>query len=215
MGVIDDHPAVARGVVSELGLFLHRPIHEFVASHVAQLVDGDDEVDLILLDIQLRDGTDAAQNVTRLRSRGWPVLLYSQELDLRIIAGCLGAGAMGIVGKHEDPEQLAEAVEVVLGGEPYLNRMWAAAIEEEPHWLAPKLSAREREAMRLYAMGLPLKSVARRMNVSAETAKEFLLRVRRKYSAAQRPADTKMDLFLRAVEDGILPPPAGPTYDLP
>ena len=41
------------------------------------------------------------------------------------------------------------------------------------------LAPREIEAIQLYAVGLPLKSVARRMGVSQETIREYLLRVRR------------------------------------
>lgn len=69
------------------------------------------------------------------------------------------------------------------------------------------MAPREAEAVRLYAAGLPLKSVARRMALSQETVKEYLLRARRKYAAAGRPAQTKTDLYRRAVEDGYLDAP--------
>ena len=66
------------------------------------------------------------------------------------------------------------------------------------------LSEREREALRLYAANLPAKSVARRMGVSEGTVKVYLRRVRSKYQALNRPAATKLDLYRRAVEDGIV-----------
>ncbi len=72
----------------------------------------------------------------------------------------------------------------------------------------PSLSHREREALTLYASGLPLKSVARRMAVTEYTAKEYLKRVRRKYGEAGRPANTKLELYWRAVEDGLSRVPA-------
>ncbi len=72
----------------------------------------------------------------------------------------------------------------------------------------PSLSHREREALTLYASGLPLKSVARRMTVTEYTAKEYLKRVRRKYGEAGRPANTKLELYWRAVEDGLSRVPA-------
>jgi DNA-binding NarL/FixJ family response regulator len=53
---------------------------------------------------------------------------------------------------------------------------------------------------------MPLKSVARRMGLSEETVKQYVCRVREKYSRAGRAAPTKMDLYYRAVEDGHLPP---------
>ena len=80
-------------------------------------------------------------------------------------------------------------------------------MEDADDWPVPELAPRESEALGLYATGLPLKSVARRMHLSEDTVKEYLDRVRRKYTRAGRPAYTKVDLYQRAVEDGYLPPP--------
>lgn len=54
---------------------------------------------------------------------------------------------------------------------------------------------------------MKLSSVARRLGVSEDTARTYLLRARHKYAAAGRAANTKTDLYIRAVEDGILPSP--------
>jgi len=59
----------------------------------------------------------------------------------------------------------------------------------------------------MYASGLPMKSVARRMGISPETVKDYLMRVRRRYEEVGRPAATKTELYFRAVEDGLVDPP--------
>ena len=51
-----------------------------------------------------------------------------------------------------------------------------------------------------------MKSVARRMCISEETAKQYVGRVREKYSCDGRAGRTKLELYYRAVEDGHLPP---------
>ena len=99
----------------------------------------------------------------------------------------------------------AEAVLTVAGGEPYLSPEWALALYGNDAWGVPSLAPREAEALKLYAAGLPLKLVARRMEISQETAREYLLRVRRKYAEVGRDAGTKSDLYYLAVEDGHLP----------
>ena len=72
----------------------------------------------------------------------------------------------------------------------------------------PALSHQEKRALQLYATGMPMKSVARKMTISDETVKQYLGRVREKYARAGRAAPTKLDLYHRAVEDGhLLPPP--------
>ncbi len=39
------------------------------------------------------------------------------------------------------------------------------------------------------------------------TVNDYLLRIRAKYAQQGREALTKVDLYKRAVEDGVLPPP--------
>jgi hypothetical protein len=42
-----------------------------------------------------------------------------------------------------------------------------------------------------------------------ETLKTHLRRIRAKYAEVGRPAPTRRDLYVRAVEDGLLAPPSG------
>jgi hypothetical protein len=60
-----------------------------------------------------------------------------------------------------------------------------------------------------------LPTLARRLGIDHETLKTHLRRIRAKYAAVGRPAPTRRDLYVRAVEDGVVPPPAesGPPPD--
>lgn len=78
------------------------------ASTVADLLELATDLDLVLLDLQLGDDSDPAQNVERIVGRGWPVLLYTQETRGGVVARCLRAGAGGLVTKGEDLAVLAE-----------------------------------------------------------------------------------------------------------
>ena len=82
------------------------------------------------------------------------------------------------------------------------------AVEGDRAFADAQLSARERDVLRLYAAGLPLKVVADRLGVAYSTAKENITRVRVKYVEVGRPAPTKVDLLRRAMEDGILAEPS-------
>jgi predicted DNA-binding protein (UPF0251 family) len=83
----------------------------------------------------------------------------------------------------------------------------AAILAEAPEDV-PNLSIQELTALRLYASGMKLDSVARRMNVSPATAKEYLDRVRAKYAQAHRSVRSKSDMHRAAIEDGFLAPDA-------
>lgn len=177
------------------------------ARHVHDVLATPGPYEVVVLDVQLGDDSDPADNVRRLSDRGWPVLLYTQETNARMVARCFTAGAKGIVGKGQDLGDLLEALGLVADGQPYLSGEWAAVLSSDAA-VIPSLAPREAEALRMYATGLPMKSVARRMGISPETVKDYLMRVRRRYDEVGRPAATKTELYVRAVEDGLVPPPA-------
>lgn len=210
VAVVDDHPAVRIGTLEGLRPHLPGLIEACSVSTVRGLLDllhsGLTPPDVVLLDVCLADGSSPADNTLALTAAGMRVLLYTQDARPGVVASCLRAGAMGIVGKHEELTALAEAVRTVSRKEPHLNAEWAAALDSDSGWAVPRLAPRELEALRLYATGIAVKSVARRMQISPETVREYLHRVRRKYLQAGRPASTKSDLYVRAVEDGHLPP---------
>lgn len=68
----------------------------------------------------------------------------------------------------------------------------------------PRLSPRERRALAYYVQGMTTVQVAQEMQISYETAKTFLRRVRAKYAAVERPAGKRSELIVRAEEDGIV-----------
>lgn len=205
VALVEDHPAILTALTVELHAAF--PVREVrTARHVDELLDSDGPYDVVILDVQLNDDSDPVENVRRLTERGWPVLLYTQETNARVVARCFRAGASGIVSKSQDLADLMEAVRIVADSQPYLSGDWAAALASEAAAI-PALAPREAEALRMYASGLPMKSVARRMGISPETVKDYLMRVRRRYDEVGRPAATKTELYFRAVEDGLVAPP--------
>lgn len=206
IGAVDDHPVILAG----LSLALQQHLPGCTVEPVAQTVDAylgqASGVDVILLDLELHDRSDPADNVTRLLAIA-PVLLFTQDHRSGLVSRAFQAGASGILSKSEELSTVARAVRTVLTGEPFLSPNWAAILAQDEAWASPNLAPREMEAVRLYAAGMKLASVARRLGVSEDTARTHLLRARHKYAVAGRPAATKTDLYVRAVEDGLLPLP--------
>lgn len=214
VGAVDDHPAILRGLMSGLRELLPTllvpAMGTTVAGFLAEVDALEREPHVVLLDLSLGDGTQPAANVAALKSRGMRVLLFTQEVRLRPVAEAFRAGADGLVGKHESFDVIAGAIAEVAKGGAWLPSEWAAAITIEYDWMAPHLSARERDTISLYATGLPLKTVARRLGMSEHTAKEHTVRVKRKYSQVGRGIHSRTDFYIRAVEDGLIPPPDSP-----
>jgi DNA-binding NarL/FixJ family response regulator len=164
--------------------------------------------DVVVLDLTLGDGTTVTGNVTRLVGDGSSVIIHS--VADRPAAGreALLAGAAGVVSKSHPIGDVMAAIRVVSRGESLDNVEWASAVDGDRAFADAQLSAREREVLRLYAAGLPLKVVADRLGVAYSTAKENITRVRVKYVEVGRPAPTKVDLLRRAMEDGIVAQPS-------
>ncbi|WP_233221033.1 response regulator [Streptomyces carminius] len=161
--------------------------------------------DVVLLDLLLKDGSDPADNIRRLRETGSRVLIISTVADRPRVIAAVRAGADGYLTKDNELETLVEAVETVAAGgtahSPELAFAWAHDTGPD----RPRLSPKELEVLRGYASGLTLKATARRVGVSPHTAKYYLDRVKDKYRRAGRPAYTKTDLASRLREDGIGP----------
>lgn len=72
----------------------------------------------------------------------------------------------------------------------------------------PTFSARQVDVLTAYGQSSALIDVvARGLGMTGESMKTHLRRIRAKYSAVGRAAPTRRDLYVRAIEDGYLPPP--------
>ena len=162
--------------------------------------------DIVLLDLTLGDGTTVAENVSSLAGES-AVIVHSVADRPASVREALATGAVGVVSKASPLEEVVQAVRTVAAGEPLDNVEWAAVVESDRAFADAQLSTREREVLRLYAAGLPLKAVADRLGIAFSTAKENIARIRGKYVGVGRPAPTKVDLLRRAIEDGIMSSP--------
>lgn len=72
--------------------------------------------------------------------------------------------------------------------------------------MSAALTRRESEVLALYASGETAERVAEELFVSQATVIDHIRRIRAKYAAVDRAAPTKVDLFRRAVEDGLIEP---------
>lgn len=205
VAVVDDHESVRVGLQAafvEAG-------HDFIlaASNVDELIAGlgGREVDVVVLDLSLGDGSSVTRNVKSVQAIGAPVLVHSIADRVDLVREALAAGAAGVIPKSASMRTVVTAATTVARGEVLNNLEWATAIDADRDFAKAELGRREREILHLYASGLPLKLAAEQLGIGYSTAREYLDRIRAKYVEVGRPAPTKVDLLRRAVEDGILP----------
>jgi DNA-binding CsgD family transcriptional regulator len=68
----------------------------------------------------------------------------------------------------------------------------------------PELAPREKEVLLAWILNDNKDDVARQLEISATTVRTHLQRIRDKYAAAGRPANTKATLLARAIQDGLI-----------
>ncbi|MBM7504247.1 response regulator [Agromyces aurantiacus] len=203
LAIVDDHRMLLgalsewlRGAASDVELVAAVPSWSELLAHP------EFPVDVVLLDLDLRDNIPISIKLSTLKSAGVRTMLMSTYSEPAVVREALGAGALGYLVKSEPVETIVEAIRAAQRGESYLSRELEDALDGDG--AAPRLSAQERRVMALYGAGQPVKAVAFQLGISEETAKSYLKRIREKYRLAGYDVGTKVALRKRAIADGIL-----------
>ncbi|GAB3600706.1 response regulator transcription factor [Microbacterium tumbae] len=210
VALIDDHESVRLGLEAacerdgrQSVVFSGSTVSSYLAWRMSTRAA---PADVVVLDLTLGDGTTVTENVSALVADGASVVIHSVADRPAAVREALSAGAAGVISKSSALDEVLDAIRTVARGEALNNVEWASAVEGDRAFADAQLSVREREVLRLYATGLPLKVVAERLGVAYSTAKENITRIRVKYVEVGRPAPTKVDLLRRAMEDGLVAP---------
>lgn len=175
-----------------------------VASWPELLTHPEFPVDVVLLDLDLKDNIPISLKLSTLKTTGVATVLMSTYSEPAVVREALAAGALGYLVKSEDAEMIVEAIRAARMGESFISAELDLALNAGEAGGAPKLSAQERRVMALYGAGEPVKAVAFQLGISDETAKSYLKRIREKYRVAGYDVGTKVALRKRAIQDGIL-----------
>ncbi len=171
---------------------------------LAQAQDGEEAVqlvkelkpDVLVTDIEMPGltGIEASETLRQSGSetRVLIVTTFARPGDLQ---RALQAGVLGYVLKDAPSEELADAVRRVARGQ----RAIASELAESA-WSAPVvLTARERDILRLVEEGKSNKEIARLLNLSPGTVRNYLAEATQKLGAANR-----IEAFQIARENGWL-----------
>jgi DNA-binding NarL/FixJ family response regulator len=164
-------------------------------------------LEVVVLDLRLADGSSPVSNAERLSERGARVIAYTSGEHPQLIRLAATSDVMALVRKSAPMSALVDAVEGVRRGAHLLSADLAAAIHSDPRIRSAGLSPQEVRVLQLFADGVKSQVVASELGIAPGTVDDYVRRIRSKYSAAGRPAHTKIDLYKRAVEDGLLPVP--------
>lgn len=178
--VVDDHPVVRDGVVTQLA----RHADICVVGHAGDAEEavretGELRPDVVLLDLRLPDGL-AVDVVPRLKAASATsrILLFTAFPEHAAVGPSLAAGACGLIVKDASSIALRDALREVARTGSYRAREVGAS--------AAPVTAREYDVLRLVASGHTNVEIGAQLGLSLNTVKSYLQNVMQKLVARNR-----------------------------
>jgi two-component system, NarL family, response regulator NreC len=200
--------------------------HALVRSGLRLLLEGEDDItvedeggsadeavrlarlhkpDVVLLDVTMpgRSGLDAAPEI-REAAPDARILVLSMQDDPSYVRQAFSLGATGYLLKEAADAELVAAVREVAAGGRYVHpalgaRLAAAEAEAQARAESDPLSEREREVLRLLALGHTNQEIAKMLFISVRTAETHRAHIMQKLRLA-----TRAELVRYALEHGLL-----------
>ena len=207
--VVDDHPIVRNGLKELLENSGRFDVVGLAGDGEAAVrTAGDLKPEVIVMDVIMpnKDGIDACREIMELLPDTRVVMLTASTEEDAIIEA-VAAGATGFLEKYSRPELLLEAVLDVAEGR---LRLPDNAVKEVFTMLrnerragtrqpSGKLTALERETLKLFACGGSYAKIAEIRGISTVTVRNTLYRVQDKLGI-----ETKQELVIWAVRNGLV-----------
>jgi two-component system, NarL family, response regulator NreC len=200
--------------------------HAVVRSGLRMLLDAEDDIevvgeagsanqavyevielkpDVVLMDVVMPEGSgiEAIPKVHDVAPET-KVLVLSMQDDPSYVREAFAVGARGYVLKEAADTELVSAVREVAGGGRYVHpalgaRLVAADAEERRRAEEDPLSEREREVLRLLALGHTNQEIAKMLYISVRTAETHRAHIMQKLRLT-----TRAELVRYALEHGLL-----------
>ena len=204
--VVDDHAVVRSGIK----LLLEKQEDIEVVGEAGNAKDAVFRAralkpDVILLDVVM-PGESGIEVLPQLQkeSPDTQVLVLSMQDDPSYVREAFAAGASGYVLKEAADEEVVSAVREVAGGGRYVHpalgaRLVAAEAAERAAAEADPLSDREREILRLLALGHTNQEIAQQLYISVRTAESHRAHIMQKLRLT-----TRAELVRYALSRGLL-----------
>ncbi|MCM2423718.1 response regulator transcription factor [Streptomyces sp. RKAG293] len=209
--IADDQPLVRRGLALILA---PDPAFEVVA----EAEDGEQAValahrfrpDVVVMDIRMPvlDGVQATEQLAAALPGCRVLALSTFDMD-EYVVGALRAGAYGFLPKDISPEELVAAIHIVHAGEAtvaprLLTRLISTYVRgphrpQKPPISLSELTPREVEVWRLIATGLDNAEIARALDITVSTVKNYITSIFDKLSVRDRA-----QAVIAAYESGLV-----------
>ena len=204
--IVDDHAVLRSG----LHLLLDAQSDIEVVGEAGDVKEAvfetrDKKPDVVLMDVVMpgQTGIEGVPLVLKEAPEA-KVLVLSMQDDPRYVHEAFAAGAAGYILKEAVDAEVVGAIQRVAAGDHYVHpalgaRLVAAEAEAKAREEADPLSDREREVMRLLALGHTNQEIAKMLYISVRTAETHRAHIMQKLRLS-----TRAQLVRYAIDQGLL-----------
>ncbi|MEH3156713.1 MAG: response regulator transcription factor [Gordonia paraffinivorans] len=205
--VVDDHPIWRDGVARDLTDEGFEVVATADGMRAAVARAAAVRPDVVLMDMQLPDGTGAQATAGVVAaSPGTRVLVLSASAERADVLDAVKAGASGYLVKSASRAELVDAVTATATGHAVFTPGLAGLVLGEFRRIAdgaaepstPPITQRETEVLRLVAKGLSARQIASRLGLSHRTVENHVQSTLRKLQLGNR-----VELTRYAIEHGL------------
>jgi two-component system response regulator NreC len=208
--IVDDHAVVRSGIRLLLANEADMdPVGEAGSAREAIFEARSLKPDVILMDVVMPDGNGLEAIPTLLHENPESkILVLSMQDDPRYVREAFDAGARGYVLKEAADVEVVAAVREVARGGRYVHPELGARLIAADAAAAKKaeqdpLSDREREVLRLLALGHTNQEIAQQLYISVRTAETHRAHIMQKLRLSSRA-----ELVRYAIDQSLLEPPS-------
>ncbi|HEY4213917.1 MAG TPA: response regulator transcription factor [Steroidobacteraceae bacterium] len=170
--IVDDHVIVREGVRRLLAPMTDVFVTESVSAREAAALYRSDRPDVVLLDLNLPNGS-GLELLRRLlaEDKSARVLVFSMHSESLYVARALEAGARGYVSKSAPATELMTAIQKVAAGGRYVEHEIAAqlVLHRSDQDAFGRLTTREADIMRQLGEGKTMAAIAAALGVTYKT----------------------------------------------
>lgn len=199
--IVDDHPLFREGLKQVLQGLADgtEVIAEGDAGRALELTASRTDLELVLIDLSMpaMDGFTALARFAR-EAPGLPVVVVSANEDAAEVRRALALGAVGYIPKSTPPNQLLDALRLVLGGGMYVPPLLLRAAQPRASAQVPRdanagedasdqsLTDRQLAVLALLSQGKSNKLIARELDLAEKTVKAHVTAVFRTLGVVNR-----------------------------
>ncbi|WP_370166110.1 response regulator [Marisediminitalea sp.] len=181
--IADDHPLFREALSAALTpLFDGLDVLEAETTEALfDILQRNDNIDLLLLDLSM-PGSNWFDTLANAKEKlpQLPIVMVSANDDIDVISQSMTLGASGYVPKSTPTRTIAEAIDIVLGGEQWLPADIAEKLTDHSSNMSDmlerfkELTPKQLLVLRYVRSGMMNKQIAHEMNVTEATVKAHI-----------------------------------------